>query len=602
MFYVTNLDGSQVEPLINIGSDFKMEQAIDGTLTVSFSCFPSNNNDGYELLQAESMVTIMDYDFRVKQLSHTAQIKTVTAISIFYDHAKTQQHNIFNSSSTLQNYINFALQGTEWEATIDRSIANLISDIGKFGNDNVVSLITKICKVFQCEYLILPNKRLYFAKQIGGDYDYQYRYKHNVSSVVRKEDTANLTTVMRGYGKDGLEVIYRSPKADIFGELEAEPIHDEQFTNAQAFKEYMASQIQDEPELVIESAIPELTKREIGERVWLIYEPLNIEMQTRILQQIFILQNGQLVTSSIVLGNTTNKSSTDLFVEQQEKLKETKEKLTETKTELKESIDEAKKEFQSKIEQTDNQIKFEVEELEKSIAAIDVKADHINISVNNRITDEMAVINFKADNINISVNNRITNEVAEINARANEINLSVKDLEYNTNASIGIMQHNISSKVSQTDYNGNTIASLINQTATDVTIQANRINLNGAVIVNGTISGATSINVQESIVIGTTLQIGQNWQSTYPKAIRFAGQYSTAGIAYNGGSLVISATNGIELNAEYIRVVGRLDANVQNAVSANSINGYTMTYTSTGGKKYITFRQNGSYLGQVEIN
>ena len=28
--------------------------------------------------------------------------------------------------------------------------------------------------------------------KIGGDYDYQFRYKHNVSSVVLKEDTNNL--------------------------------------------------------------------------------------------------------------------------------------------------------------------------------------------------------------------------------------------------------------------------------------------------------------------------------------------------------------------------------------------------------------------------
>ena len=72
MFYVNSLDGSQVEPLINIGTDFNMEQSVDGTFTVSFSCFPSINNIGYELLKSESIVTIDEYDFRGKQYSDIA--------------------------------------------------------------------------------------------------------------------------------------------------------------------------------------------------------------------------------------------------------------------------------------------------------------------------------------------------------------------------------------------------------------------------------------------------------------------------------------------------------------------------------------------------
>ena len=41
----------------------------------------------------------------------------------------------------------------------------------------------------------------------------------------------------------------------------------------------------------------------------------------------------------------------------------------------------------------------------------------------------------------------------------------------------------ISSKVAQTDYTGNNIASLINQTATTIQIQASKINLVGAVTI-----------------------------------------------------------------------------------------------------------------------
>ena len=86
--------------------------------------------------------------------------------------------------------------------------------------------------------------------------------------------------------------------------MEAEPIHDDRFTDARVLTEYIASQLLDVPELAIESSIPELTEREIGERVWLIYEPLGIEMQTRILKQTKVLRNGKLITSSVVFGNS----------------------------------------------------------------------------------------------------------------------------------------------------------------------------------------------------------------------------------------------------------------------------------------------------------
>ena len=38
----------------------------------------------------------------------------------------------------------------------------------KLGDDNVVSLITKICKHHQCEYMILPGQTIHVAKKLVG--------------------------------------------------------------------------------------------------------------------------------------------------------------------------------------------------------------------------------------------------------------------------------------------------------------------------------------------------------------------------------------------------------------------------------------------------
>lgn len=526
MFYVTSLDGSQVEPLFNIGPDFKLEQSVDGTFTVSSSCFPGDNNPGYDLLKSETVITVDSNDFKVKQYRDSAYSKNITALSIFFEQSKTQRHGIFSGSHTLNNHLNFVLVGTGWSFTVDSAIANITNYITDFGNDNVVSLVNKICKYHACEYQILPNNRLHFAKEIGPDEDYQYRYKHNVSNVVLIEDTTNLYTYIKGFGADGLEVDYTSPNVSVYGFKEAPPIRDERFKDRTALLNYIKNSLKDVPDLAIESKIPELTNRAIGERIWLIYEPLGIEMQTRILKQTRVLRNGELVTESVVFGNTLIQSSIDILIEQQQQINET-EKV----------IDEAKKEYRSAITQTDERISLEVEQLEGSIASIDIKADNISLSVNNRITNEMAAINLKADNINLSVNSRITNEVSAINIRTGEIESSVSNLATNTNSSITQLSNNINLKVDK----GGSITD-INVSPGVVRINAEKLDLTGALIVNGSITGATTINVSTDINLG--------------RMIRFD---DFTAISTTGGSLLFDAYNTITYQGSRHYFYGTVD-------------------------------------------
>jgi len=87
---------------------------------------------------------------------------------------------------------------------------------------------------------------------------------------------------------------------------------------------------------------------------------------------------------------------------------------------------------------------------------------------------------------------RVTRAESSISQLASEIALRVTQQTFNalqgrvedTESSLILQANQIASKVSQTDYNGNTIASLINQTADQVTIQANRIKLEGLVTAN----------------------------------------------------------------------------------------------------------------------
>lgn len=77
---------------------------------------------------------------------------------------------------------------------------------------------------------------------------------------------------------------------------------------------------------------------------------------------------------------------------------------------------------------------------------------------------------------------------------------------------------NISLKVSQSDYNGNTIASLINQTATTVDIEASHINLTGAVTISSLDSTTqaallsnTTVKTQYYLSTSTSSATGGTW-------------------------------------------------------------------------------------------
>lgn len=90
-----------------------------------------------------------------------------------------------------------------------------------------------------------------------------------------------------------------------------------------------------------------------------------------------------------------------------------------------------------------------------------------------------------------TLSSELTQTASEIRAEVSAVQTDVGDLETrvtSAEAAIVVNANNISSKVSQTDYNGATIASLINQSASTVTIQAQHIKLEGAITANQTFS------------------------------------------------------------------------------------------------------------------
>ncbi|WP_277585832.1 phage tail protein [Psychrobacillus antarcticus] len=469
---LTVTQNNQTEMLNQI-QGFEMDEEVNGTLVVKFASFSVLNNPGHILIDERPIFTVDGYDFRLAQLKKNNNRKDVTAASTFYDLVGTRQEAIYGGTHTLNEFASFIFQGTGWTFTNEVPGSRLIPN---FGENNVIVLKDALCSAFECEMKIMPNKHVHFAPKIGPDNDAQYRRGHNIKSLAESVDWSKMRTQITGHGANGLVVTYTSPHAGKYGVIVADPITDDEITESSTMLERLKSELVDYPEAYFELDAVELTNKELGERVWLIDEVMGIEYQTRVLSKKTIIRGNKLVTSSVILGTTLPRKNADLLVSQ------------------KVEIDENRKEYRSKFTQTNELIHLSVEEVNASIATLELKADNVSISVNNRITQEMAAINVKADNINLSVSNLGTRVSG-------------------TESSINIQAGQIQQKVSVYDFNGQTISSLITQDPYAISLMAQNLAFQGLVTVTNLKTPGATI-VDGSNVYSSAFVVGRGTGST----------------------------------------------------------------------------------------
>jgi phage minor structural protein len=413
------------EPLVDY-NNFEITEEVNGDFSISFTALNTNLNEyAYPLLVEESFIEFEGHEYRVKKLKEIRNKKTVNyAQHIFFDLIGHQIYTISGGTKTLDEAVSFVLPEDWTFENVDVTESALLPN---FGEDNAVALIRLICNTFDCEVKIEPNKHLKFMKQIGKDDDFQFRYKHNIKTLTRDVDTSKLATVIKGYGANGLEVTYTSPNYPVFGEIHAKPIKDDRYSVADSLTERIKRELIDYPEVSIEVEEVDLgEKKELGDKVWLIYEPLGIEFQTRIMATKKLpKQKGK---NTVTLGNR-KKTFSDI--------------LTETRVE----IDQNNKQNQSKFNQTNDRITMEVERLDGDVteakAQFQIEADNISSRVEEVRTEsfehaETQATNAKnsandyTDGLLVTVNQRVTDAESEIVQMADSITSKVDATVYET--------------------------------------------------------------------------------------------------------------------------------------------------------------------------
>ena len=169
-------------------------------------------------------------------------------------------------------------------------------------------------------------------------------------------------------------------------------------------------------------------------------------------------------------------------------------------------------------------------------SAISTNAQNIALNVSSISTTNSTVsgIDTRLNSAELKItDSAIVSTVTSSTAYINDISGINSRISANT-SSIAINASNIALKVSSTDYNGNTIASLINQTATTVSISASKIDLNGYVTVSSLGSGGSTTIDGSRITTGTINAININGSTITGSTLKTAASGRRVEIGTNG--------------------------------------------------------------------
>lgn len=296
----------------------KRYRNVNGERTLSFIVLPTEQNaHSFHMVQEESIVEFDGDTYRIKQMTEKPRgkiiFKEVIAIRTLFDLIDEFQYETHTGSMTFDAALNFVLGGTGY--TWDIIGTFYAQSFENLGDDNRLALFQVVIKRYGVEFT-LNGTHFTFREKIGNKTDFQFRYNYNIKTINRQVNTNNLSTYIKGYGKD-IESEYTSPNAAIFGIRHAKPVRDERYTTLAGLNERLVSDLKDIPDVSITIDFVDMRRAGYpydvpneGDDVFLIYEPLNdLDLEARIMDidEEFTENNPYPIKTNVTLANYRQK-------------------------------------------------------------------------------------------------------------------------------------------------------------------------------------------------------------------------------------------------------------------------------------------------------
>jgi phage minor structural protein len=289
---ITNLSG-QTEYL----TDYQIKErkrVVNGDYSLPFVVFKTDKNKhSFDLVQEESIVEYDGQKYRIKKMREYVKgntpVKDITQCShVFFDIIDKHQYETISGTKNMVQVLTHVFSVTDW-TWINHGAFNSV-EFDNFGDSTALDLFKTILERYGAEFEITGEKEITLKNQIGSPQDAQFRYRHNIKTLYKDIDSSNVSTYIKGFGKD-ITAEYTSPNASVYGIRHAPPVRDERFTTLPGLQEHLQKVLIDTPDIVIEIDVVELKKQGIpiheyglGDTIYLIHEDLGIDATVRILE------------------------------------------------------------------------------------------------------------------------------------------------------------------------------------------------------------------------------------------------------------------------------------------------------------------------------
>jgi phage minor structural protein len=267
------------------------------------------NKHSFDLVQEESIVEYDGQQYRIKKIREVMKgktpVKEVQAHHVFFDIIDQHQYDTLTGTLNMVQVLTHVFSVTDW-TWINQGV---FASVGfeNFGDGNALELFKTILDRYGAEFEITGEKEITLKNQIGSPQEAQFRYKHNIKTLYKDIDSSNVSTYIKGFGKE-ITAEYTSPNASVYGIRHAPPVRDEKFSIVSNLQEHLQKVLIDTPNIVIEVEAVELKKQGIpiqeyglGDTIFLIHEDLGIDATVRILEYTDYPESHQ--SPKVVLAN-----------------------------------------------------------------------------------------------------------------------------------------------------------------------------------------------------------------------------------------------------------------------------------------------------------
>ncbi|TLQ06068.1 hypothetical protein FEZ48_11290 [Marinilactibacillus psychrotolerans] len=244
----------------------------------------------------------------------------------FYEFSKKNVYSTLNGSNTAVRYLDFIFNGSGYQYNLEVTIPAFEKE--EFGMTNRLALFNDFIKSTGVEFVV-NNRVVRILREVGTDLSTIVKKGFNMQELRLEKNLKDFVTYKRGFGawnndedqsQGRLEAVYRSPLADLYGELEDEPLVDERFSVKANLEERLQSDVENSYSISVQLTMEDLTKAgyeyeqpRTGDYIMAMNGDLGFEQKIRIVNyESHYDVNGQLIDHDITcnsLGITQKNAS-----------------------------------------------------------------------------------------------------------------------------------------------------------------------------------------------------------------------------------------------------------------------------------------------------